>query len=49
MANTTIVIRKETAEKIKQIAESQNRSVSAQIDFIITKHVNELQNSSKGR
>jgi len=41
MSLTTITIQKKTADKIRQIAKKENRSISAQIDYILTKYVKE--------
>ncbi len=39
---TTIVIDTETANKVRKLAEQEKRSISRQIDFIISKYLNEL-------
>ena len=41
MDSTTIVISKETARKVKKLAEQEKRSVSAQIDYLLEKYFQE--------
>ncbi len=44
--DTTININKETANKVRKLAEREKRSISRQIDFIISKYLSEINNKN---
>lgn len=43
MDSTTIVINKETARKVRKLAEEEKRSVSAQIDYLLQKYFEKVE------
>ena len=44
--NASVVIEKELYKKLKQIAKDENRSISAQINYIIKKYIKEWESKN---